>query len=203
MDQPLPSTGRAIYICRDGRLNPTYRWDRQRPTALLPGAFNPIHAGHRALADTAAEILGLPVALELSIANVDKPLLAADEVQRRLLPLAGEAAVWLTHAPRFVDKAELFPGAVFVVGADTALRLVDPRYYEDDPARVPQALEHLRAHGCRFLVACRVDGAGRCVELADVPAPAGWREMFTAIPAQRFRLDLSSTEIRLRGAGGV
>ncbi len=175
MDPDLPSEANPLFVDAAGRIVPGHRWDPQRPTALLPGAFNPIHAGHRGLAEVAAELLALPVAYELSVANVDKPPLAVVEVRRRLTQFDGHGAVWLTHAPRFVHKAALFPGAVFVVGADTAMRLVDPRYYDGDPARMHAALAQIVARGCRFLVACRVDGAGRCVTLAEVPVPPALR----------------------------
>jgi nicotinic acid mononucleotide adenylyltransferase len=167
----------------------------------LSGAFNPLHDGHRGLADVAGRLLGLAVAFELSVANVDKPPLAEAEVRRRLAPFVEQAPVWLSRAPRFVDKAALFPGAVFVVGADTALRLVDTRYYDGDAAQVHNALAKIRDHRCTFLVACRVDAFGQCVELVDVPLPSDFRSLFGAIPATVFRLDVSSTQIRNRRAG--
>lgn len=40
--------------------------------ALLPGTFNPLHSGHRRMAEMAAEILRTDVWYELSIENVDK-----------------------------------------------------------------------------------------------------------------------------------
>jgi Cytidylyltransferase-like len=201
MDAPFPVEGGALHVTREGRIDPEHRWDSLRPTALLPGAFNPVHAGHLGLADVAAQLLRLPVAFELSVANVDKPGLDPAEVRRRAAQFAGRAALWLTHAARFVQKAELFPGAVFVVGADTAVRIVDPRYY-GEPARLHDALDRVRERGCRFLVACRVDAAGRCVGPADVPVPPRWRDLFAGIPAERFRLDLSSTELRARRTRG-
>jgi hypothetical protein len=188
-----------LYVDAAGRPVRGHRWDPQHPTALLPGAFNPIHDGHRGLAAVAADMLVLPVAYELSVANVDKPTLATGEVQRRLTQFTNHAAVWVTHAPRFVQKAALFPGAVFVVGADTALRIVDPRYHADDPGALHAALALVQDRACRFLVACRVDAAGRCVELADVPVPPAFRTLFDAIPAERFRLDVCSTQMRARG----
>jgi nicotinic acid mononucleotide adenylyltransferase len=200
MDPYLPSEASPVYVDSAGRIVPGQPWDPARPTALLPGAFNPIHAGHRGLAAVATELLGLPVAYELSIANVDKPPLSADEVRRRLAQFAGHGAVWLTQAPRFIQKAALFPGAVFVIGADTAWRIVDPRYY-DDELDMHATLTRLHEYGCRFLVACRLDAPGRCVELTEVPVPRKFHALFEAIPPARFRLDLSSTEIRQRHSG--
>src|SRR5205823_10578120 len=103
-----------------------------RPAVLLPGSFNPVHAGHWGLADVAARLLRAEVAFELSLENVDKPPLTVEEVQSRLVQFARKADIWLTRAPTFVQKARLFPGAVFVVGADTAARIVAARYYADE-----------------------------------------------------------------------
>src|SRR5438045_940442 len=95
-------TGAApLHVAADGGVDNGLTWLSQRPTGLLPGAFNPAHAGHFALAQVAAGMLGLPVHFELSIANVDKPQLFAGEVQRRLRQFAGRGALWLTRAPRF------------------------------------------------------------------------------------------------------
>jgi hypothetical protein len=192
----LPAEGRAVYVAAGGHVDPDRRWDPHTPTAILPGAFNPVHAGHWGLAEAAAQVLGISVAFELSIANVDKPPLAAAEVERRQAQFTGRAGLWLTNTPRFVEKAELFPGAVFVVGADTALRIIDPRYYDGDTARVHVALARLRDRANRFLVACRIDGAGRSIGLADVQVPPAFRDLFAEIPAELFRLDLSSTQLR-------
>ena len=191
------SEGRAVYVAADGRVDADHRWDPRQPTAILPGAFDPVHAGHWGLADAAAQTLGMNVAFELSIVNADKPPLAPAEIERRQAQFGGRAGVWLTSAPRFVEKAELFPGAVFVVGADTALRVVDPRYYDGDTNRMHAALARLRDRANRFLVACRIDVAGRCIGLEDVPVPPAFRDLFGVIPADVFRLDLSSTQLRL------
>jgi hypothetical protein len=171
-----------------------------RPAALLPGAFNPVHGGHWGLADAARELLQSDVAFELSVRNVDKPDLEAGEVERRLALFRGRASVWLTRAARFVDKASLFPGTTFVVGADTALRLFNPRYYGDDSDAMLAALGELRERCCRFLVGARRAGDGELVTCADLACPAGFEDLLCAIPVERFCLDISSTELRRRGA---
>lgn len=192
------AAGATVRLAVDGTLERARPWDPLTPMAILPGAFNPVHRGHWGLSQQATEILKLPVGFEISVVNVDKPELPPVEVRRRLGQFAGRAQVWLTHAPRFVDKAELFPGAVFVIGADTALRIASARYYDGQPERMLAALDRLSELGCRFLVACRSDPAGRCQRLADVPVPAAYRELFSEVPPERFYLDVSSTELRAK-----
>src|SRR5436305_1581127 len=118
----------ALFLSADGEPRYDVSWDLSAPMALLPGAFNPLHAGHVALAALAERLEGKPAAFELSAVNVDKAELHADEVRRRARQFAGRFPAWLTRAALFTEKAALFPGATFVVGADTATRLLDPRY---------------------------------------------------------------------------
>jgi hypothetical protein len=107
--------------------------------ALLSGAFNPLHEGHLRLAEVAASILGAPVDFELSVLNVDKPPLSAEEILRRAGQFTNRVYLWITRAPTFAEKAELFPEATFVIGADTAERLVSPRYYQGEAQRLTEA----------------------------------------------------------------
>ena len=166
------------------------------PAALLSGSFNPLHAGHSGLAATAAALLGRPVAFELSAVNAEKPPLPPAAVLDRLSQFAGRYPVYAANAPTFNQKARLYPGAVFVVGFDTAERVIQPRYYGDSRANMLAALDELRARGNRFLVAGRLDDNGLFHELPELNLPTGYETLFEAIPARLFRHDVSSTEIR-------
>jgi hypothetical protein len=170
-----------------------------RPAVLLPGSFNPVHEGHMSLARVAEELRQQPVAFELSVTNVDKPPLTGETVRRRFAQFAWKSPVELTRAPKFVDKSRLFPRSTFVIGADTAERLVAPKYTGDDAARMHLELEEFANSGVSFLVAVRIDAAGRVRALKDVPVPRRYIDLFTEIPEQRFRFDGSSSEIRARG----
>jgi hypothetical protein len=145
-------------------------------------------------------MLQAPVAFEISVTNVDKPPLAVSEVRARLAQFASRARVELTRAPTFLEKSRLFPGATFIVGADTAERLVATRYYGAE-TRMTAALQEIAERGCRFLVAVRADTAERVRTLADVAVPPRFAHLFTPIPESRFRLDASSSDIRARRAG--
>lgn len=163
-------------------------------SAVLPGSFNPLHHGHTGLAAAAGRRLGVPVAFELSVANVDKPDLGAAEVERRVAQFAAVGPVWVTRAATFAEKAELFPGAAFVVGYDTAVRLVDCRYYADDAGRRDAALARIVAAGCRVVVGGRVDAAG---VFRTWDAAAGlYPELFLPLTESDFRTDVSSTALR-------
>src|SRR5258708_9641995 len=105
---------------------------------LYSGCSNSMHEGHLLLARVAEELRQLPLAFEISVTNVDKPPLAGETVRNRLAQFAWKSPVELTRAPTFVEKSRLFPGTIFVVGADTADRLFWARHYGDD-----ETLTHL------------------------------------------------------------
>src|SRR5207245_1087635 len=119
---------------------------------VFPGAFDPRHDGHRRMARLAAERLGLTVEHEISILNVDKPPLDFIEMQRRLEQFTDDERLWYTRAATFVEKAALFPGCTFVVGADTIARIAEAKYYGHDGQARDRAIAAIAAAGCRFLV---------------------------------------------------
>ena len=191
-------TDDLLHVAADGQMLSPSSGRCPPAWVLLPGSFNPLHRGHWELAQIAEQMIGEPAAFELSIVNVDKPNLTRDEIRRRLAQFNWQAAVWLTQAPKFVQKAERFPGAMFVVGADTALRIVSPCYYQNDEPSMLSALARIRELECRFLVACRRDSRGQYLRKSDLPIPAAFQDLFAEVPPERFRWDVSSTELRTR-----
>ena len=168
------------------------------PPLLLPGAFNPVHIGHRRMAEIAGRRLGQPVHWEIAILNPDKPPLDYMEMERRLSQFSPEHTVWLSRAATFEKKSELFPGTTFLVGTDTLRRIAAPRYYGDDPAACRAALKRIGERGCRFLVFGRDHGSG-FENLSDLELPPELTPLCEAVPADQFREDVSSTEIRRAG----
>jgi hypothetical protein len=195
IDQLLAGEHDRVTVQPDGQM----MLSAPQPSVLFPGSFNPMHEGHVLLARVAEELRQLPLAFEISVTNVDKPPLAGETVRHRLAQFAWKSPVELTRAPTFVEKSRLFPRTIFVIGADTAERLFAPKYYGDDEARMHDALEEIANSGGSFLVAVRIDAAGRVRALNDIPVPRHYADLFTEIPEHRFRSDASSSEIRARG----
>lgn len=162
--------------------------------AVLSGAFNPLHKGHIRLRNVAERILKQEVVFELSVANVEKSSLDANTARDRVSQFAS-AKVALTNAPLFHDKARVFPGCCFVIGFDTAARIVQPRFY-NDPAHMMATLKSLSFNGHHFLVAGRIDQHGRFCSTTDLMIPMEFKELFRQIPETEFREDVSSTELR-------
>jgi hypothetical protein len=178
----------------------------ETPRVIVSGSFNPLHEGHLGMAHAAARLLGdggeEMVTFELSAANVDKPPLPPATVLDRIAQFAGRYPVCVSHAPTYVEKARLYPGATFVVGFDTAVRIFDPKYYQDSSDRMMAALDELRRRGCRFLVAGRSDSQGVFHTLAEIAMPPAFADLFQPIPANLFHLDISSSALRAQGGRG-
>lgn len=164
---------------------------------VFPGAFDPLHGGHRSMARIAGEITGKSVVLEISAFNVDKPPLDYVEMTSRQEGLENEFEFTFSNAPTFVEKSALFPGATFIVGSDTLERIAAPRYYHGSEALRDRAIDTIVSRDVRFMVFGRVaDGVFKGLD--EIEIPDRLRRISTAISEERFREDISSTHIRLK-----
>lgn len=166
-----------------------------KPRAILSGSFNPLHGGHVTLANAAATHLDVGVHFELSVVNADKPALPREEVERRVSQFASVGPVWVTRAPTFEQKADIFPGVAFVLGWDTAVRVIDPKYYGGEVGR-DAALRAMLARGCRLVVGGRVDSTGTFRTWDGGGLTEEFAGLFVALTEDDFRVDVSSTQLR-------
>ncbi|HEX3871959.1 MAG TPA: hypothetical protein VHV77_16050 [Pirellulales bacterium] len=165
------------------------------PKVIFPGAFNPLHDAHRKMARIASRRLAADVAFEISITNVDKPPLDFIEMRTRADQFT-DASLWFTRAPTFVEKAAIFPGATFVVGADTLRRIAEARYYGDDSTACLRAIDTIASRGCRFLVFGRRTGE-EVETLGTLSLPESLSRISDEVPVDEFLLHVSSTALRV------
>ncbi|DAZ95095.1 TPA: hypothetical protein N0F65_001697 [Lagenidium giganteum] len=180
---------------------------------VLPGSFNPLHRGHVELALAAQRLIrtvrhqDLPIAFEIAIANADKGAIDANVVHKRVQqfhanhPELQNWPVLVTNATLFLQKAQLLPGCVFIIGADTAVRIVDKKYYDNDEHKMILLLDRIARQGCSFVVAGRFDDKleQRYISAHEVLAhniPPVFRDFFLPLDEGDFRIDLSSSAIR-------
>ena len=158
--------------------------------------------------------------MELSLTNVDKPPIdpatVSDRVHKflQLENLPEQWGIILTRAPLFSQKVDCLQDCVvdsrdsplkklsFVIGADTMVRILSPKYYNDDKLQMIDTL--LSMKGAHFFAGGRVEQkkespepvrfiTGR-EELRGLPQEL--KDKFTIIEEQEFRVDISSTELR-------
>ena len=172
---------------------------------VLSGSFRPLHRAHRRLLEVGAKCMDRsgdrPLCFELSVSNVEKPAIAEAEVSERVgqFQQVGDVVI-LTREATFAGKARVLPGATFVVGYDTAVRLFDDRFYTRAPkssgSGTVDALREIQALGCNFVVGGRHDAHGDFQTWEDYDCPSEFRGMFTSIPASEFCDAISSSQIR-------
>lgn len=181
---------------------PLYAADGRRETAvdattsvLFPGAFNPLHVGHVEMARAVEKQTGKRVVFELCCTPPHKDgVPAADALRRAAAINAAGHDLMMTREALYIDKARRSPGAGFVIGADAAVRMLDPKW-GPEPKKLIREFETLET---TFYVFDRGD-VGRA-QMWDAAGGATARN--TALfQMMSGRWDVSSTELRGNGVG--
>lgn len=160
--------------------------------ALMPGSFNPPHEGHLGIAEESI-LLGQKVVFEIGSNPPHKEALTVQDMLRRAKMLKGHNTLFTSSVSLFIDKAKAFPESTLMIGADTLIRLFDPKWGVDKE----ELLKTFKANKIKLAI------FGRVIDGTFVP---GWKSvvqvlgdlysysnMFVEMPG---RWDISSTELR-------
>ncbi len=136
-------------------------WSKTSPKYIFPGSFNPLHSTHKDMAVKVYEMIrnqNQPclINFEICVNNVDKPPINYYALKNRLhslFELRNDAIgdVYLTSLPTFMDKANYFYNATFIVGWDTLKRICDPKY-----ANLDEVFDTFEKQQTKFIVFHRI-----------------------------------------------
>ena len=132
---------------------------------------------------------------EICANNADKPPLTFYEIKRTLDQFQNDESWLLTSAGRFSEKAEMFPNSVFIIGADTLMRVFDEKFYKNYKDMMNH-IQRFNDHNINFLVFGRKINK-KFISLNNLKVPEIIAERCTGIDEEVFRDDISSTDIRL------
>ena len=161
---------------------------------IYPGSFRSFHCGHDFAALNAARVSGKQVVFEISAVNADKAPIGAQEISRRVDQFYGRHPVIVTpDCPLFLDKSRAYrKGIGFVVGYDTAERLLDPSFYKDEK-HLAESLATFRDRGNTFYVLGRASN-GVFKTILDLPGYTDNRDLFRQLMGQ---LDISAMALTI------
>ncbi len=173
----------------------------QNAGVYLPATLNPIHDGHRLMCRAAEARMHWapgPIRFARYLVSSSSPHKGRMSVQEMLVK-AGmlRAERWRDESrvveftrdePLFLDKARKRPGSVFLIGADTMRRMLDPAWGLD----VTDMLTEMRNLDVHFWVMER-NVEGEVLGCRDVAVPWPYQALFQPLEG---RLDVSSAELR-------
>jgi hypothetical protein len=172
-------------ISSDGKVKDDLNYSQcVENSVVIPGSFNPIHYGHAKIAKIASSILGKQHFFELSLSNVDKATIENNLFYNRISCLKGCSLI-LSNQKLFINKAEVYKSD-FAIGMDTAIRLIDKKYYKEDMT-TNNLIDHYKNLGTRFIVFDRAEKKINKLDFGEI------NELFTFVAPIG---SISSSEIR-------
>ncbi len=151
--------------------------------AMFPGAFNPPHQGHYAMAAEHDPVFWI----EAQAPN--KPPVPLAQMIQRAKMLKGRDRYFSSGAQLYTDKARKLPGRKILVGADAVVRMFDPKW-GPTPEEVAAVFRETQT---TLVIAGRLVGdeyvSGEDA-VKTVPLGVSWELI------QAPRLDISSSQLR-------
>lgn len=153
--------------------------------AIYPGAFNPAHEGHKAIAKKTHAVFNI------EINPPHKGQLSVAEILQRLKGLRHHDTILTSGCPLYVDKSDRFNNHPIVMGADAFLRMLDPKWGPEPKA----LLNRFSQNGTKIMVFGReINGKWVSADeaISRVPESASCYDL---VPVDG-RWDISSTQLR-------
>lgn len=161
--------------------------------AMMAGTFNPPHEGHYGLADSFRRTHGRSVVFEIGTNPPHKAAPTVQDLLKRAKMLRGRDALFSKDIPMYLDKARAFPKMPLLIGADTMVRMLDPKWGVD----IQSMLEEMAHLGTTFYVSGReIDGKFTTRDDIVGSFPYNLINYVSLFETLEGRWDISSSQLR-------